>query len=159
MVLLARRAFLLALMAGLSMAQAPPQPPPPPRFMSMRGMPLSCFDKPNFEEAGLEFFVCNGGGGIAGVRKKQDPAQTILVRDPDIAENLNMQVAKRECNQRVVVRQDHDGTFSFHCVDPELYNRREPGHPIDLGREISLKQRFRVASKEDWKKYDTYLNK
>src|SRR4051812_37894500 len=84
--------FFLALILP---AQGPPPPPPPPSFMSLKTFPLACFDKPNFDEDGLEFFVCNGGGGLAGVRKKADPAHySIYVRELEIAQNLNMQAAK-----------------------------------------------------------------
>jgi hypothetical protein len=126
-------------------AQLPPPPPPgPPRFMTMKGLPLSCFRKPNFEEEGLEFFVCNGGGGIAGVRKKDDPAHTIFVRDPDIAQNLNMQVALAGCvGKRFAVNSDATGTFFFSCE----------------GKEIGRDERFRTASKADWRRYDKYLTR
>jgi len=129
---------------GVVMGQqmAPPPPPPPPSFMGIRGFPLSCFYKPNFEEDGLEFFVCNGGGGIAGVRKKTDPAHTVFVRDPEIAKNLNMQVAKGECgSKQFSVRADRDGMISFGCQ----------------GKEIDHRERFQAASKADWKKYERYL--
>jgi hypothetical protein len=53
----------------------------------MKGLPLACFDKPAFEEDGLEFFVCQGGAGLGGVRKKA--AGTIYVGELDIALNLN----------------------------------------------------------------------
>jgi hypothetical protein len=110
--------------------------------MAMKGFPISCFDKPNFETDGLEFFVCNGGGGIAGVRKKDDPAHTVFVRDPEIAQNLNMQAAKKECsNGRFSVSSDADGAISFRCE----------------GKEMNHNTRFKLASKADWKKYDTYL--
>ena len=112
--------------------------------MTMKGLPLSCFRKPNFEEEGLEFFVCNGGGGIAGVRKKDDPAHTIFVRDPDIAQNLNMQIAVAQClGKRFAVSSDATGTFFFSCE----------------GKEIGRDERFRTASKADWRRYDKYLNK
>ena len=109
--------------------------------MTMKGFPLSCFKKPNFEEDGLEFFVCNGGGGLAGVRKKNDPAQTVFVPDLDIAQNLNMQVARAECGAgRFSV---HGYAGSFECD----------------GKEIAVRQRFKVASKPDWKRYEAYLQK
>ncbi len=122
----------------------PPPPPPPPQFMTMKGLPLSCFEKPSFVDDGLEFFVCNGGGGIAGVRKKSDPAHTVFVHDPEIAQNLNMQTAKRACGtRRFATRSDASGSFSFLCE----------------GEEIERNDRFKAASKADWLKYGTYLTK
>lgn len=119
-----------------------PPPPPPPRFMGMKGLPLSCFSKPNFEEDGLEFFVCNGGGGIAGVRKKSDPAHAVYVRDPEIAMNLNMQAAKAQCPKgRFFVRSSSPGIISFGCE----------------GKEIPNSERFRDASAAQWKQWDRYL--
>jgi hypothetical protein len=123
-------------------APPPPAPPPPPRFMTMKGPPLSCFDKTNFEDDGLEFFVCNGGGGIVGVRKRDDPARTVFVRDPEIAQNLNMRAAKGECgNKKFAVSSDRDGMISFLCQ----------------GKELNRKERFKSASKGEWKRYDGYL--
>jgi hypothetical protein len=114
--------------------------------MTMRGYPLSCFEKAIFEEDGLEFFVCRGGGGIAGVRKKNDPAQIILVSDPDIARNLNMQLAKSKCQGKkfAVSSRSPDpqlAMFTFLCDD----------------KEISQSDRFKAAPKADWKKYQKYL--
>src|SRR5579885_2661160 len=51
--------FVLLLLLA-QQAPPPPVPPRPPAFMSMKSLPLACFDKPTFEEDGLEFFVCNG---------------------------------------------------------------------------------------------------
>ena len=120
----------------------PPLPPPPPAFTGIKGLPLSCFYKPAFEEDGLEFFVCNGGGGIAGVRKKIDPAHTIFVRDPELAQNLNMKAAKGECSgKQFFVKRDPDGIISFGCQ----------------GKEIDHREKFQTASKAEWKKYDNYL--
>jgi len=144
------RAFplgLLAMTLGLLLGQQAtpplPSPPPPPRFMGMKGLPLSCFNQPNFEEDGLEFFVCNGGGGVAGVRKQNDPAHTIYVRDPEIAQNLNMKLAKQECgSNQFFVRSDPGGLISFGCK----------------GKEIRHDERFKCATKADWKRFDRYLN-
>ena len=112
--------------------------------MVMKGLPLACFEKPTFEDDGLEFFVCNGGGGLAGVRKKADPAHTVLVRDPDIANNLNMQAAKIACAKgKLSVQADSSGIVSFLCQD----------------KEMEIKARFVIASKADWQKYVKYLNK
>ncbi len=115
---------LLALIAiGTCVAAAQPLRRPRlrhPAFMTMKGLPLSCFAKSNFEQDGLEFFVCNGGGGIAGVRKKNDAKHTIFVRDPDIAQNLNLQVARGECTDRVSVSADRDGFISFRCGGSEM---------------------------------------
>jgi hypothetical protein len=109
--------------------------------MSMKGFPLACFDKPAFEEAGLEFFVCQGGAGLGGVREKADPAGTIYVGDLDIALNLNMKAAKLSCpNGRFAVR-GYPPPTAFLC-DGEVI--RQP-------------DRFQLASKADWKK--TYLDK
>jgi hypothetical protein len=136
--------FLFLLSAAGLAAQGPPPPPAPPAFMSMKGLPLACFDKPAFEEDGLEFFVCQGGAGLGGVRKNADPARQIYVGDPDIALNLNMQEAKADCPKgRFGVRYNFNGTFSFIC-DKEEIRRRE---------------RFQLASKADWKKYLRYLDK
>jgi hypothetical protein len=136
---------LSLLLAGLDLAIGqPPPPPPPPQFMTMKGFPLSCFEKPTFVEDGLEFFVCNGGGGLAGVRKMSDPAHTVFVQNPDIAVNLNMQTAKRACgNKRFAVASDANGTISFLCQ----------------GEETERNNRFKAASKADWKKYGAYLTK
>jgi hypothetical protein len=136
--------FSLLYVPGAAIGQqAPPPPPQPPVFMTMRGFPLSCFEKPKFEEDGLEFFVCNGGGGLAGVRKKTDPAHTVFVRDEHSAQNLNMQKAKAACGKgRFAVRSDANGVISFECQGEELKNH----------------ETFRAASKVDWKKYATYLN-
>ncbi len=133
--------------AGVTIAQTPPPPPPPgpPQFMTMRGYPLSCFDKVAFEDDGLEFFVCQGGGGISGVRKKNDPTQTVWVRDPDIAQNLNMKVAKSKCQGK---------KFAVTSLNPEfpLF-----GYLCD-GKEIRQTDRFRATSQAEWKKYQKYLN-
>jgi hypothetical protein len=139
------RFAIVVLAAGIVIAQAPPPPPPPPpQFMSMKGLPLACFDKPAFDDDGLEFFVCNGGGGLAGVRKKADPAHTVLVRDPEIAQNLDMQAARIACGKgKFSVRGDPGGNFSFLCQD----------------KEMAYKTRFTVASKADWQKYVKYLTK
>ncbi len=141
--------FVLVLLfaAGTAIAQAPPPPPPqgPPSFMTMRGYPLSCFEKAAFEDDGLEFFVCQGGGGLTGVRKKSDPAQTIWVRDPDIAQNLNMKVAKSKCQGK---------KFAVSSPDPEL---TMVSFRCD-GKEIRLGERFKAASQAEWKKYEKYLN-
>jgi hypothetical protein len=139
---------LLALIAiGTSVAAAqppPPPPPPPPAFMRMKGFPLSCFAKSNFEQDGLEFFVCNGGGGIAGVRKQSDPRHTIFVRDPDIAQNLNMQVAKFQCVKgQFAVSADQTEIISFRCG----------------GSDVATRAGFQVASKADWAAWSKYLNK
>jgi hypothetical protein len=138
---------LMVLMAVRSIGQvitAPPPPPPPPQFMSMKGFPLGCFDRPTFEEDGLEFFVCNGGAGLAGVRKKSDPAHTVFVGFPEIAQNLNMKLAKRECGEkRFGVRADPGGAISFVCQ----------------GQEVKSKELFKLASKADWKRYSLYLEK
>jgi hypothetical protein len=124
--------------------QTAPLPPPPPQLMSMRGLPLSCFDKPTFEEDGLEFFVCNGEGGLAGVQRTADPTHTVLVRDPDIAQNLNMKAAQSACGKgRFGVRSNPGGFISFECQ----------------GEDMELKARFRASSKADWQKYAAYLNK
>ncbi len=135
--------FFAIAAAGIAPAQGPPPPPPgPPRFMSMKGLPLSCFAKPSFEDDGLEFFLCNGISGISGVRKKADPSGVIFVRDPEIALNLNMQVARNTCVKKPFsVGADSDGNYYFNCE----------------GQRLDLKDKFRVASKADWKKYDTYL--
>ena len=139
---------LLALIAvGACVAAAqppPPPPPPPPGFMTMQGLPLSCFSKPNFEQDDLEFFVCNGGGGVAGVRRKNDPKHMIFVRDPDIAQNLNMQAARGQCVKgRFAVSADQGGIISFHCDGSEMPH-------ID---------RFQVASKAEWTAWSKYLNR
>jgi hypothetical protein len=96
--------FLYLLSIAVVSAQGPPPPLPPPSFMAMKGFPLVCFDKPAFVEAGLEFFVCQGGAGLGGVRKKADPAGTIYVGDLDIALNLNMKAAQLSCKGKFVVR-------------------------------------------------------
>jgi len=136
--------LLLSLFPVITLAQGPPPaPPPPPRFMTMKGLSLACFDKPQFEEDGLEFFVCNGVTGISGVRKKADPKAAILIRDSEVALNLNMQDAKLACRggKRFAVHADSRGDYSFTCDGEE--NR---------GRE-----RFQLGSKAEWKKFDTYL--
>jgi hypothetical protein len=135
---------LLALIAvGTSVVAAqPPPPPPPPAFMTTKGLPLSCFDKSNFEQDSLEFFVCNGGGGIAGVRKKNDPKHVIFVHDPEIAQNLNLQTARSACPGRVTVS-DHEGLISFRCG----------------GSEMAHVEKFQAASKADWTAWAKYLNK
>lgn len=136
-------AFLLLLSAVGLPAQGPPPPPPPPTFMGMNGFPLSCFDKPSFEEDGLEFFVCQGGAGLGGVRKKADATRTVWVGDLNIALNLNMKAAKLLCpTGKFVVRGFPPGS-DFLC-DGEVIRQRE---------------RFQLASKADWKKYLSYLDK
>ena len=110
--------------------------------MGMQGYPLACFTKPVFEDDGLEFFVCNGGGGIAGVRRKGDRTGTVYVRDQEIAMNLNMKAAKAECGQgKFFVRSDPHGAISFGCE----------------GKEIRGSERFQPASSAQWKKWATYL--
>jgi hypothetical protein len=113
--------------------------------MGMKGLPLACFDKPNFEQDQLEFFVCNGGGGISGVRKKSDPKRTITVRDADIAHNLNMQLAKRQCGsgKRFGVGARSSADYFFLCA----------------GKEVDDPNQFQVGSAAEWKKYDRYLTK
>jgi hypothetical protein len=132
-----------ALAIGQETTPPPPLPPSPPRFMVMKGLALSCFAKPAFEEDGMEFFVCNGGGGLAGVRKKNDPSHTVLVRDADIAQNLNMQEARGQCaGERFSVCSKADGILFFCCGEKEMNN----------------KGRFKSASKSEWKRYNTHLN-
>jgi hypothetical protein len=112
--------------------------------MTMSDFPLSCFEKPGFEEDGLEFFICNGGGGIAGVRKRSDPAQRVLVHDLDIARNLNMKSARAACGKgRFAVHADASGNISFTCD----------------GDEKRRADRFIVSSKADWTRYAGYLTK
>ena len=106
--------------------------------------------------------MCNGGGGIAGVRKTADPAGTIFVRNPDIAQNLNMQVAKRECgNRQFFVRSDPDGIISFGCQEEAFVPGQnvlpQMGHGHFPAVEMSHKETFKPASKGDWKKYASYL--
>ncbi len=140
----ARKTFVLSLFRGKYGFRPAPLPPaiPPPRFMTMKGLPLACFSKPNFEEDGLEFFVCNGGGGIAGVRRKADPARTVWVCDPEIAMNLNMQLAKGECRgKQFFVRSEPSGIISFGCE----------------GKKIAHEEKFKEASRAEWRKWDAYL--
>ena len=111
--------------------------------MTMKGFPLSCFEKPTFVEDGLEFFVCNGGGGLAGVRKKADPAHSVFVRDPQMAQNMNMQSAKATCVKGRFGVREYGGFFSFICD----------------GKEAEYQERFKSASTADWKKYSAYLEK
>jgi hypothetical protein len=112
--------------------------------MVMKGLPLTCFEKPAFEEDGLEFFVCNGGGGLAGVRRKADPARIVLVRDLEIAQNLNMQSARSACGTgKFAVQADSSGVASFLCQD----------------KDMGIKARFSASPKADWQKYAKYLNK
>src|SRR4051794_11356915 len=102
------------------LAPGPPPPPPgPPAFMRMNGLPLSCF---------------------GGLRKKTDPPQTVWVAELDLALNLNMQVAKRQCGKgRFTVR---GGTsFAFECD----------------GETIRMRDRFQPANRADWKRYQGYL--
>jgi hypothetical protein len=139
---------LVMLLAAFA-PQAPPPPPAPPRppaFMSMKGLPLACFDKPTFEEDGMEFFVCNGVRGLSGVRRKSDSAGAIIVRDPDIALNLNMQAATLACKKTgaksFAVGYDSSG-ISFKCDE----------------KEMDRTNRFRAGSKAEWKKFDAYLEK
>jgi hypothetical protein len=110
--------------------------------MTMQGLPLACFAKPNFEQDGLEFFICNGGGGIAGVRRKNDAKHVVFVHDPQIAQNLNLQVARSECTRRVTVAADHEGFISFRCGESEM----------------ARIERFQTASKADWTAWAKYLN-
>ena len=130
---------------GQQMPPTPPPPPPgPPLFMTMKGFPLSCFDHSVFEQDRLEFFVCNGGGGIAGVRRKDDPARTVFVHDPDIAQNLNLKVARSKCaGRKFTVSASASGIVTFRCEATEIDNS----------------ERFQAASKADWKRYSDYLNK
>jgi hypothetical protein len=77
------------------------------------------------------------------VRRISDPAHAIYVRDPDVAQNLNMKAAKAECGgKRFTVAADADGIISFECE----------------GKEMNRHERFKVASKEDWKRYAAHLN-
>jgi hypothetical protein len=97
---------------------------------------------PRFEENGLEFFVYNGGGGLAGVRPKADPTGHVFVRDPDMAQNLNMKAAKSLCTKgRFAVGSDSSGAFWFSCG----------------GQEVRNADRFQVASPADWKRYSSYF--
>jgi len=133
-------AILLAVMAFAEQAAPPPPPPAPPRFMSMKDLPLDCFNKPAFEEDGMDFFVCNGVAGLAGVRKKADSDGIVWVGDLEIAQNLNMQSAKRKCGKgSFAVR--GGANFSFLCD----------------GEVIALKDRFQAVGKADWKRYQGYL--
>ncbi len=138
--------LMLVLSAALMHGQPvppPPAPPPPPAFMGMKGFPLACFAKPTFEDDGLEFFVCNGGAGLAGVRKKADPKHIVFVSDPAMANNMNMKAAKLQCTGRFGVSMDGDGTVYFLCS----------------GKHMDLPDRFRTASAADWRKYLKYLDK
>jgi hypothetical protein len=111
--------------------------------MAMKGYPLSCFDKPAFEEDGLEFFVCQGGNGLAGVRKKDDPAKLIWVADPDLARNMNMQAARLKCIGKPFGITTHDSeTFTFLCG----------------GKAMTETERFKAATLAQWKKYRAYLD-
>jgi hypothetical protein len=141
------RIALALITVGMCVAAAqppPPPPPPPPAFMTMKGLPLSCFAKSNFEQDGLEFFVCNGGGGLAGVRKKSEPKQVIFVCDQDVAQNLNMQTARVGCvNGRFSVSADQEGVISFRCG----------------GSEITVTNKFQAASKVEWTTWSKYLTR
>ena len=96
------------------------------------------------QNSSLEFFVCNGGRDLAGVRKKSDPKHIIFVKDPDIAQNLDMQIAKAACNGgRFGVRMGADGIVYFVCA----------------GAEMEHNENFKAVSKTDWKKYSAYLDK
>ena len=145
MVMRTRFLWVALLVPGSVMGQAPPPPAPPgpPQFMTMKGFPLSCFEKPAFVEDGLEFFVCNGGGGLAGVRKKADAAHTVFVRSPEIALNLNMQTAKAACGKGRFSVRGAGGMFWFECD----------------GKEAEAHERFRAASNGEWKRYRAYMDK
>jgi hypothetical protein len=107
--------------------------------MTMKGYPLACFNRPWMESGGFEIFVCNGFAGVAGARKKSDRSQTVFVRDPEIARNLNLQAARAECKGgKVSVTMDAAGVYGLRCSTAELKN----------------KARFQPASKSDWAKFE-----
>ena len=107
--------------------------------MTMKGYPLACFNKPWMENGGFEIFVCNGFAGVAGASKKSDRSQTVFVRDPDIARNLNLQAARAECaGGKVSVSEDAAGVYDLRCSSKEL----------------KTKARFQTASKTDWAKFE-----
>jgi hypothetical protein len=142
---ISKLSMVLITASGL-FGQAPPPPPPgpPPYFMTMKGLPLGCFDKPFFEEETVDLYVCNGGGGLAGFRRKGDVTGSIFVRDYDLAQNLNMKNAKRACGGgKFGVRQDPSGVVSFEC----------------RGEQVRIVGRFKVGSKADFTKYGQYLEK
>ncbi len=138
-------AFLFVTIVQISLGQPPPPPPvapPPPAFMTMKGYPLSCFDKPAFDEGNLEFFVCNGGAGLTGVRKKDDATHSIFVHDFEIALNLNMKAAKAACTgEKFSVRSGSGGNYEFRCGD----------------KETSAAERFRIATRADWARYQSHM--
>jgi hypothetical protein len=98
--------------------------------------PLALCAQPAFTEDGLEYFVCNGGLGLGGVRRASDPKH-ILVADPDLAQNLNLQAARTRCKSRVTVHGASTG-FYFTCD----------------GEEIDSSQ-FQPASKSDWRRFQS----
>ncbi len=55
-----------------------------------------------------------------------------------------MQSAKAQCaGKQFAVRADPDGNFSFLC----------------MGKEVDHNERFKSASKSDWKRYSGYLDR
>ncbi|HVW10979.1 MAG TPA: hypothetical protein VHC90_20480 [Bryobacteraceae bacterium] len=106
----------------------------------MKGYPLACFNKPWMENGGYELFVCNGYAGVVGARKKSDRSQTVFVRDPDIARNLNLQAARAECTGGKVAVTEEGGLYDFRCSSKELTTK--------------TKARFQTASKADWAKFE-----
>jgi hypothetical protein len=113
--------------------------------MNMSQFRLTCFDKPAFEDSGLEFFVCNGGGGLAGVRRTADASHRIYVRDQDVVLNLEMQIARKSCgSSRFGVRADSDGNISFVC----------DGKATEPGR-----GRFQAATRSEWKDWQSKLRR
>jgi hypothetical protein len=77
----------------------------------------------------------------AGARKKSDRSETVLVRDPDIARNPNLQAARAECTGgKVLVTEEATG-YDLSCTTKELSTK--------------AKARSQTASKSDWAKIET----
>jgi hypothetical protein len=91
----------------------------------------------------LEFFVCQAGAGLGGVRKRADPARKVYVGDLNIALNLNMKAAKLNCPKGRFTVRGFPPPTAFLC-DEELIRNPE---------------RFQLASKAEWKKWQSYLDK
>lgn len=108
--------------------------------MTMKGYPLACFNKPWMENGGFELFVCNGYAGVVGARKKSDRSETVFVRDPNIARNLNLRAAKAQCDGGKVLVTEGATGYDLSCTTKELSTK--------------AKARFQTASKSDWARFE-----
>jgi hypothetical protein len=87
----------LALIAvGTYVAVAQPPPPPPPAFMTMKGLPLSCFANANFEQGGQpEHAKSQCVTGRVSVSADREGIISFRCGGPEMAHTERFQVASK----------------------------------------------------------------